>query len=339
MSNLEFASPRKRGRSLLIVEGNHEKNELFRLVFRCFPEMNIDFEDVWIYGTNIYQLYEEIIKEYGEEWEDVEVDLPFVLSRKKGLNTARIEDFINIFLIFDYEHHDPKFSERKIEKLQAYFSDSTYVGKLYLNYPMIESYQHIENLEDMEYLNRKVPVTLQPGSHYKALVSEESFLETYVDFPRKLSEILTERFRVDLQRTIVCVEQILEISCSDGLLRQLDDILADAIEDSGKQTAIYQLNDLLLKKGYLINGNSYWSYMRHALQRVIILNILKGFKIQNGTCDVIEENCKLYFEELNAMHILELQNVLSRDSQGGYIWVLSMCILLVAEYRFELLIN
>ena len=337
MSSFEFAEPRKRGRSLLIVEGNHEKNELFWLIFRCFPELNIDFEDVWIYGTNIYQLYEEIIKEYGEEWEDIEVDLPFILSGKKGLSPVRIEDFTNIFLVFDYEHHDPGFSERKIEKLQEYFSDSTYVGKLYLNYPMIESYQHIENSDDMEYLNRKVPVTLQPGSRYKALVSRISFLETYVNFPRKLIEILTERFRVDLQVAVSCVERMLEVSCSDDLLQKLEVILNDVIDGNDKRTAMYQLNDLLLKKGYLAGGKSYWSYMRHVLQRVITLNILKGYKIQKDVYDVAEEKSRIYFEKLNDMEILEKQNVLSRDSESGYIWVLNMCILLVAAYRFELL--
>ena len=44
---------RKRGQTLLIVEGYHEKNVLFKLLFECFPEINIDIDDVWIYGTNI----------------------------------------------------------------------------------------------------------------------------------------------------------------------------------------------------------------------------------------------------------------------------------------------
>ena len=35
---------RKRSQNLLIVEGNHEKNELFWLLFKCFPEINIDME-------------------------------------------------------------------------------------------------------------------------------------------------------------------------------------------------------------------------------------------------------------------------------------------------------
>ena len=43
---------RKRSQNLLIVEGKHERNELFGLLFRCFPEMKISIEDIWIYGTN-----------------------------------------------------------------------------------------------------------------------------------------------------------------------------------------------------------------------------------------------------------------------------------------------
>ena len=39
---------RKRNQTLLIVEGNHEKNELFWLIFKCFPEVDIDLNNVWI---------------------------------------------------------------------------------------------------------------------------------------------------------------------------------------------------------------------------------------------------------------------------------------------------
>ena len=47
---------RRRGRSLLVVEGDHEKNELFWLVFKCYPELHVDMENIWIYGTNIYMI-------------------------------------------------------------------------------------------------------------------------------------------------------------------------------------------------------------------------------------------------------------------------------------------
>lgn len=57
---------RKRSQNLLIVEGNHEKNKLFWLLFACFPEIDIHMDDIWIYGTNIYLLYDDIEKEYGD---------------------------------------------------------------------------------------------------------------------------------------------------------------------------------------------------------------------------------------------------------------------------------
>lgn len=126
---------RKRCQTLLIVEGNHEKNELFRLLFKCFPEINISIDNVWIYGTNIYMLYDAITKEYGADWvqNDVDIDLPFVISKKLFSDSLRYkDDFTNIFLVFDYERHDPKFSEKKILNMQKKFSDATDMGKLYI---------------------------------------------------------------------------------------------------------------------------------------------------------------------------------------------------------------
>lgn len=59
---------RRRRQNLLVVEGKHERNKLFWLILMCFPEISIDMDDVWIYGTNIYMLYDDIEKEYGSGW-------------------------------------------------------------------------------------------------------------------------------------------------------------------------------------------------------------------------------------------------------------------------------
>ena len=156
MNNYTVAT-RRRSRSLLIVEGKHEKNELFWLIFKCFPELNINMEDVWIYGTNIYKLYEDIVKEYGNNWakDESDIDLPLVISKKENPDTVCYRnDFTNIILVFDYERHDPTFSEEKIIEMQHFFEDSTDMGKLYLNYPMIESYLHLKSIPDEEYIHR-----------------------------------------------------------------------------------------------------------------------------------------------------------------------------------------
>ena len=106
---------RRRGRSLLVVEGDHEKNELFWLVFKCYPELHVDMENIWIYGTNIYMLYEDIIREYGDDWENewTDIDLPFVISKKKNLENLCYKN-------------DPQFSADKILRLQNYFSDANF---------------------------------------------------------------------------------------------------------------------------------------------------------------------------------------------------------------------
>lgn len=78
--NRYTGNERKRGQNLLIVEGNHEKNRLFWLLFSCFPEIDIRMDDIWIYGTNIYMLYGDIEREYGSGWEEVDIDLPFVVK-------------------------------------------------------------------------------------------------------------------------------------------------------------------------------------------------------------------------------------------------------------------
>ena len=165
MNDYSALTPRSRGKTLLIVEGKHEKNELFWLIFKCFPELQIEFDNVLIYGTNIYMLYEDIVKEYDEDWNLIDVDLPYLVSKKRTPDSIQYKnDFINIYILFDYERHDPGFSADKIQQLQEYFSDSTDVGQLYLNYPMIESYQDMLEFPDEAFMNHKVSVTIRPGS-------------------------------------------------------------------------------------------------------------------------------------------------------------------------------
>ena len=190
---------RRRRRTLLIVEGDDEKNMLFWALFKAFPEMAIKYDDVWIYGTNIYMLYKDIVKEYGTEWlkNKDDIDLPFVISKKiTPSNIQYKEDFSDIFLVFDYERHDPGFSEDRIVDMQNYFYDSTDVGKLYINYPMLESYQHFESLPDLSFENRHVSVLMNKGSNYKNEVHRTSVIGKIVWFPHKIDEILEYRFHV-----------------------------------------------------------------------------------------------------------------------------------------------
>lgn len=88
MSNFEWLIPRRRRRHLLIVEGNHEKFKLMKIILKVFPEIEMDMEDILIYETNIYMLFDDIQKNYHEDWYDVDVELPYIISQKRIKRTA-----------------------------------------------------------------------------------------------------------------------------------------------------------------------------------------------------------------------------------------------------------
>lgn len=330
---------RRRGRTLLIVEGNHEKKELFDLIFRCFPEININMEDVLIYGTNIYMLYEDIVKEYDSGWTADDVDLPYVISKKQTAHAVyRKEDFVNIILVFDYERHDPKFSEKKIKEMQEYFIDAADTGQLYINYPMIESYQHLCALPDEDYAERKIPVSLQPGNRYKQLVRNETGIAHLVEFPHKVRELLNEHFGItDEQVCRNCYEDILNISDNKCVKDRVQEILQNAITGKTLQTATCQFSALIAKLGYAHYGDTYWEYMREVFKQIILHNICKANKIQKGQYQVENGNYKECFENLDMSDILEVQNLSSHNVQTGFIWVLNTSVFFVAEYNFSLI--
>ena len=330
---------RKRGQTLLIVEGNHEKNELFKLLFKCFPEINISIDNVWIYGTNIYMLYDDITKEYGADWvqDDTDVDLPLVISKKMFSDSLRYkDDFTNIFLVFDYERHDPKFSEKKILNMQKKFSDTTDMGKLYINYPMIESYQHLKSLPDEGYKDRKVPVSLQPGKMYKKLVSNESIIEEIIDFPNKIDDAMKKEIS-DAGVRSKCCDEILRIHTHDDMLSKIENVFSGVMNEMRLNTWKYTLKDWVVKKGHLDSNISYWQYLKAVFTSIIRHNICKANMIQNGTYEIEENEYRKYFEDLDLNTVLKMQNQCSKDDKTGYIWVLNTSVFLVADYNFKIL--
>lgn len=338
MNNADIMPRRKRHQNLLIVEGQYEKDCLFGLIFQCFPEINIDMDNIWIYGTNIYLLYNELETVYGADWDSLDVDLPFVLSRRNHLGEPRRKsDFVNIILIFDYERHDKNFSETKILKMQNYFKDATDSGMLYLNYPMIESYQHLKGIPDSAYAGRKIPVTLQPGKEYKNLVKRESSIKCLMEFTNKIAALLQDHYGIfESSLCGQCFHDILNLSDTDNLTDKIAYILQGKMESTKLNTAKYHFSALLSKQEYLKKGISYWQNMRSIFQQIIIHNICKANKIQNGNYQISPEEYKYYYEKLNLPEILKQQNTVSNDPTNGYIWVLNTCVFLIAEYNFKL---
>ena len=334
---------RKRSQNLLIVEGHHEKNKLFWLIFKCFPEININMDEIWIYGTNVYQLYNDIVKEYGDEWseENMDIDLPFVISKKQFPDKLRYkEDFTNIVLVFDYERHDTNFSEEKILEMQRCFVDPADMGKLYINYPMIESYRHLCQLPDGNFAERKIPVSLQPGKEYKALVEQETILGSKVDFPHRIDDLLEKHFGVsDVEKREKCCNEILEIASVNGIESVIDNALQGVVAEHILSTAKYQLADWVIKQEYIHMNLTYWQYIRGVLKHVIYHNISKANRIQYGQYRIPENKYREYFERLDLTEILKVQNLAGKDNITGFIWVLNTCVFFITEYNFRLVMD
>ncbi len=336
-----MVSTAKARQNLLIVEGNHEKNKLMKLLLKIYQEIDISIDDIIIYGTNIYLLYAEIEKEYGELWTEVDVDLPYIVSKQKDYSVSlNKNDFMNILIIFDYERHDPNFSEEKISSMQQYFNDVADVGKLCINYPMTESYQHLFLIPDSAYAERRVSRLLQPGTKYKALV-KDTVITKLINLPEKIKEILNDRFKVEnIEICNNCVEYILQISTMDIDVKEaVREILENFLEEEKLLTAENQIEAIIRNSGYAYNGKNYYEHMREIFNSIIMQNICKANKILSGGYDIAEEDIESCFNELDYLEILQKQNESSRDEIEGIIWVLNTSVFFVPDYNFDLVKN
>lgn len=187
---------------LFIVEGQNDEvnyiNRLFQVTNRSQKYTIIP------YKTNLHTLARYIFD--GEEIDDT-LDIRQVLKEHEKDPEAKKElsvDFSDIILVFDFEpHHDhPCFD--LIRKMITYFDNSTGNGKLYINYPMMQSYRHFAKLPDDSF--RELAVTKMEASKYKELVDSVSKFKniTHHSYPlfvslayhhlKKLNYILNGRY-------------------------------------------------------------------------------------------------------------------------------------------------
>lgn len=84
-------------------------------------------------------------------------------------------------------------------------------------------------------------------------------------------------------------------------------------------------------------GQTYWDYMREVFREIILHNIEKANKLQNNGHVTENQEYKKWFENLDTLKILEVQNKASEDKINGFIWVLNTCVFVVPEYNWGLI--
>lgn len=156
---------------LLIVEGEITEVEVFNKISALFFDRKTKLI-FYPYKSNIYSLYQKI-KEYDELTSTIEI-LKEIAPNKKMRSVLNI-NFSEIYLIFDFDPQEPAYSDVKIKELTSLFDNETEFGKLYINYPMMESFRDHNNFDLMDYLSRSISLENLTSNNYKKFIIENGY--------------------------------------------------------------------------------------------------------------------------------------------------------------------
>lgn len=244
---------------LLIVEGESLEPKFFARLTEVY---GVKF-DVYVVGTNIYALYQKI-KAYDFAC-DIKDVLPEIGVRLEGKDDLLKEKFAYTYLIFDFDAHHKTTLEReqgvaidtvvqnnidKLAEMAEYFVDETdpSVGRLYINYPMMESFRDCNEFFDNAYKSNEI--SIDNLRKYKSIASQKRLSGIDVDtYSRENFADLTRMNVFKLNTMIKAIwgapayQQYLEISPAKNIL----DAQIDKIRDNRKidvlNTALFMLLD------------------------------------------------------------------------------------------------
>ena len=169
----------KKRKILVLVEG--AKTDV-ALMERLFSIYQIDFKyEIVSYCTNIYTLYKEMFEDNDPDDMDL---LQLLKSREPDLvkKTLFDESYSDILLIFDLDPHDFGFTPEKIRHMAKYFVESSDVGKLYINYPIVEAFYHMTSIPDLNFNTYNATLNELSAGTYKARVNRENRNHDYRKF-------------------------------------------------------------------------------------------------------------------------------------------------------------
>ena len=167
---------------LFVFEGKDDKSYFESIKQLFFPEKLDTF--VCTYNSNIYSLYTKLM-EHDALNGAFEVDTVSVLKEillEKGdetLKDIREDEVSEIYLFFDYDFQEKartlEENNKRLSEMLDFFTDETANGKLYINYPMVESLRYTKELPDSDYWTYTVTRQQCQEVRFKRLVHEFSF--------------------------------------------------------------------------------------------------------------------------------------------------------------------
>lgn len=177
--------------ALFIVEGKKRERDIVnKLITKVISDNDILVHPFSV-GCNIHMLYQKIVEMGGfVNIRDVLLTLSNVSDEDKALLNGDMK-FAYTYLVFDMDlqHHgiNTEFRISKglqdIKEMLSYFNDETddTVGKLYINYPMVESYKD-HNSDVSNFLHRTVP--LEDCVRYKQIASQRGDNKNFSEYAK-----------------------------------------------------------------------------------------------------------------------------------------------------------
>lgn len=176
---------------LFICEGEETERKFCNLIIDRYFIDNKKPKEYVAFGANIYSLYDEMSK-------DRDLDIIELIREKAKLkkDIATYEKltmggFDEVYLIFDYDFHAPQYSFEKILEMAEFFDNETENGKLYINYPMMESFKHFKSIPDEDFNNYKI--SKEECLKYKKIVGDVSCIKHFNDITLPILGIMIKQ--------------------------------------------------------------------------------------------------------------------------------------------------
>jgi len=132
--------------------------------------------------TNVFELCKELIEKNPlSEKENMR------LNNSLFYNDVDSKQISQTYLFFDYDGHNNHIGDGIIyndvvNKMLELFDNETENGKLYVNYPMLESLRHFNNLQQCMQNNISCLTKVSDGKKYKQIVNAEGMSKDWSNF-------------------------------------------------------------------------------------------------------------------------------------------------------------
>lgn len=184
----------------IIYEGVKTEKQLIDNLNKNFFSSNKELVSIMLpAGQNLYMLWLQLVKD------EFTTDIIEVLRERSEevseiLKDYNRNDFMEIYLFFDYHGHNDNLpieyrNTDVIAQMLEVFSEETDLGKLYINYPMVESLRDNYPVEE-EQCFRRCQIELTDVKDYKKTVHE---IKKYQDFRN-----LTKEDWENLRKNTLC---------------------------------------------------------------------------------------------------------------------------------------